>query len=180
MGDAWGGSGGSARVGRWRACSTLGEGGRQANLGGGNDKEVKHLDGGRWEALEMHVFRVSHHPDVGEGPLDVLQGVLQRQGEDKGAAGITLANPPLGGEGGRLGGRPLDDEEPMGPVRPGGEKEEPWRPTSDRLQKGLPRNAVESVLEIKLHVHVVGAAGKACAERMAHALAPPWNADAEL
>jgi hypothetical protein len=105
---------------------------------------------------------------------------LQDQGEEKGAAGIPLADPPLGGEGGRLGGLPLDDEELVGLERPGGEGEEPWRSTSDRLQQSLPRNAVESVLEVKLQGHVVGAAEKACAERMAHALAPPWDADAEL
>jgi hypothetical protein len=125
----------------------------------------------------VHVVGVRHHPDIGKRPLDVLQGVLQGQGEEKGAAGITLADPLLGGEGGRLGGRLPDDEEPVGPVRPGGEGEEPWRSTSDRLQQGLPRNAVESVLEVKLQGHVVGAAGKACAERMAPALAPPWDAE---
>jgi hypothetical protein len=48
------------------------------------------------------------------------------------------------------------------------------------MEQGLPRNAVESILEVKLQGHVVGAAGKACAERMAHALAPSWDADAEL
>jgi hypothetical protein len=103
--------------------------------------------------------------------MGILQGVLQGQGEEKGAAGIRLADPPLGGEGGRLGGRPSDDEEPVGPVRPGGEGEEPWRSTSERLQQSLPRNAVERDLEVKLQGHVVGAAGKACTERMAHALA---------
>jgi hypothetical protein len=47
-------------------------------------------------------------------------------------------------------------------------------------QKGLPSNAVESVLEVKLQGHVVWAAEKACAEHMAHALVFPWDADAKL
>jgi hypothetical protein len=128
----------------------------------------------------VHVVGVRHLPDVGKRPLDIFQGVLQGQGEEKGAAGINLANPPLAGEGGCLGGQPPDDEEPVGPVRPGGEGEEPWRSTSNRLQQCLPRNAVESVLEVKLQGDVIRAAGKACAERMAHALASPWDANAKL
>jgi hypothetical protein len=54
-----------------------------------------------------------------------------------------------------------------------------WRPTSDRLKQGL-RNAVESVLKVKLQGHIIGASGKARAERVANALAPPWDAHDKL
>jgi hypothetical protein len=41
----------------------------------------------------------------------------------------------------------------------GGEGEEPLSLTSDRLQQGFSRNAVGSVLKVKLQVHILGTLG---------------------
>jgi hypothetical protein len=59
---------------------------------------VKRLDGGRWGALQVHVVRVRHHPDVGERPSDVLpppfgQDEPGRPGEGKGEGRALEARP---------------------------------------------------------------------------------------
>jgi hypothetical protein len=177
VGDVQGGSSGNARVRRRRVC-----------LEREGDRPISAVAATRKRNASM---------EEGEGPCKCTSSVYAttrmsgnvrwtfsrascRVRAKKRGPQDPPADPPLGGEGGRLGGRPPDDEEPVGPVRPGGKGEEPRRLTSDRLQQGLLGNAVESVLEVKLQGHVLGAAGKACAERMAHALASPWDADAEL
>jgi hypothetical protein len=120
----------------------------------------------------VHVVRERPNPDV-------PQGILQGQGEEKGAAGITLANPYLGGEGGRPGEQPRTTRSPWARCILAAKGRSRGARKATACNKAC-RETLLSVLKVMLRGHIVGAAGKAPAERVAHSLAPPWESHAEL
>jgi hypothetical protein len=60
----------------------------------------------------VHVVGVRHHPDVGKRPLDILQGVLQGEGEEKGSQGSPWRSPRWEERGGALEGDPRTTRSP--------------------------------------------------------------------
>jgi hypothetical protein len=91
-----------------------------------------------------------------------------------------MAHPTLRGERGRVGRCTLDDQRPVEPIGPRGEREEAGCPGGHGLQQGRPGHAVERVPEVQLQGHVPGAARQARPKGVADALATPRDADPEL
>jgi hypothetical protein len=86
----------------------------------------------------------------------------------------------LRGERGRVSGCTPDDQRPVGPIGPHGEREEAGCPRGNGLQQGRPGHAVERVPEVQLNGHVPGAARQARPQGVADASATPRVADSEL